>query len=426
MQPDQKIMPRKHVRSAVSATFRSLNHRNFRLYFIGQTISNTGNWLTLIALTLLVLHITHSGLAIGVLAACQYGPILFLSIWGGAIADRSDKRVLILITQSLEMVESIGLAILAFMPHPSVMGLYIIALMGGIVFAFDSPIRRSFVSEMVPEKDVANAVIINSTIVNLSRIIGPLLAGTLIITVGYGWCFSIDSITYIAIIISLLLMRPVELFRQPTVQKSKNEIRAGLHYVISQPVLWISFIILTIIGILSYNFNVTLPLFVTDGLHKTDTTYTIIYSTMSVGSVIAALIIAHRKVVRINQVIFGATILGCAILALAASPNVVIASIASFFVGIASILYSTSSAVLIQMQARADMRGRVLALQSILIMGTTPIGGPLLGWIADNLGGRVPLIIGGVASITAAIIGYLIYRSFHQSDTPIAVPNSIT
>ncbi|MGH2639672.1 MAG: MFS transporter, partial [Rhabdochlamydiaceae bacterium] len=151
---------KKRVRATIGKTFLSLRTRNFRLFYIGQTISNTGNWLTNVALTLLVLHITNSGSAVGLLAACQYGPILFLSVWGGAIADRSNKRYLLLLTQTLEMLESFALAALAFMPHPPLSAFYAVATVGGILLAFDNPIRRSFVSEMVPAEDIPNAVVL--------------------------------------------------------------------------------------------------------------------------------------------------------------------------------------------------------------------------------------------------------------------------
>ena len=248
---------------ALGKTFLSLRNRNFRLYFIGQLISNTGNWLTNVALILLVLKITGSGLAVGMLAACQFGPILLLSAWAGAIADRSDKRQLLLLTQSLEMAQSIGLAILAFMPHPPLGGLYALAVGGGILLAFDNPLRRSFVTEMVAAEDIPNAVVLYSIIVNVSRIFGPALAGLLVVTLGYGWCFTIDAITYLAVLFCLFMMRPAELHRQPPKPRTKGEVREGLRYVMSMPLLWISFVMLAAIGMLSYNFNVTLPLFVT-------------------------------------------------------------------------------------------------------------------------------------------------------------------
>jgi len=418
MDPDNiiELPPPNRVQRAFGATFLSLKHRNFRLYFSGQIISNTGNWLTNVALTLLVLKLTHSGLDVGLLAACQYGPILLLSAFGGAVADRSDKRKMLLITQSLEMVQSIGLAIFAFLPHPPIAALFILAVLGGTFLAFDNPLRRSFVSEMVPKEDVSNAVVLYSTIVNTSRILGPTLAGLLIITAGYGWCFTVDAASYVAVLVCLIMMRPKELYRQPPSPRAKGEIRAGFRYVLSQPNLWISFLMLLIIGVLSYNFAVTLPLFVTDGLHKTTTTYTILYSLMGFGSVITALIVARRKLVKLQHAIYGAVALGVSMLILAISPSVLFAAVVSFFIGAASILYTNSTTTLVQLESKSNMRGRVLALQTILLMGTTPIGAPLLGWLADNRGGRAPLVVGGIASMIAAVIGYITSRRFQPSN----------
>ncbi|HSC32204.1 MAG TPA: MFS transporter [Gemmatimonadaceae bacterium] len=387
-------------------TFLSLRNRNFRLYFIGQMISNTGNWLTNIALTLLILHLTRSGLDVGLLAACQYGPMLFLSAWGGAIADRVDKRRMLLVTQSLEMAQSTGLAILAFMPHPPVLGLYALALAGGTFLSFDNPLRRSFVSEMVRPDDLPNAVVLYSTVVNGSRIFGPALAGLLIVTMGYGWCFTVDAASYIAVLVCLVKMREDELYRTPRGRGGKGAVREGLRYVFDTPILWISFAMLAVIGTLSYNFSVTLPIFVTRVLHGSDETYTLLYSVFSVGAVVCSLVVAHRGFVRLRDLVLGAAALGVTILALAATSSSWLAMVLIFPVGMASIAYMTATTTIVQMESRQDMHGRVLALQAVLIIGPTAVGGPLLGWLADLLGGRAPLILGGIAAIIAAGIGY--------------------
>ncbi len=196
-------------------TFLALDNRNFRLFFFGQLISNTGNWLTNVALILLVLKLTKSGLAVGILGACSAGPLLFLSAWAGALADRYDKRRLLLWTQALEMCQSIGLAIVAFSPHPSLYALYALALCGGTLLAFDNPFRRSFVPELVSDEQIPNAVVLYSTIVNLSRMFGPALAGFLIMTWGYGWTFALDAVSYFAVLVCLLKIRPQEIRRQP-------------------------------------------------------------------------------------------------------------------------------------------------------------------------------------------------------------------
>jgi MFS family permease len=394
------------------------------LYFVGQIVSNTGNWLTNVALILLVLKLTGSGLAVGLLAACQFGPILFLSAWGGALADRSDKRRFLLLTQSLEMAESIGLAILAFLPHPPLAGLYALAVVGGTLLAFDNPLRRSFVSEMVPAEDIPNAVVLYSAVVNVSRIFGPALAGLLVVTVGFGWCFALDASTYLAVLVCLYIMRPAELHRRPPAPRTKGEVRAGLRYVRSMPSLWISFVMLAAIGTLSYNFSVTLPLFVTDGLDSTGTVFTVLYSVLSAGAVVSALVVAHRSLVRMRHIILGAVALGATMLLLAAVPGVGTAIPVVFLVGMASILYLTSTTAIVQVDAKPEMHGRVLALQTVLLAGTTPIGGPLLGWLADTLGGRAPLVLGGIVSLIAAAFGFIASRRHlpRQSDDDVPLP----
>ncbi len=397
-------------------TFISLRNRNFRLFFIGQSISNTGNWLTNVAITLLVLNLTQSGLAVGLLTACEYGPILFLSAWAGSIADRVNKRNALLISQTLEMCQSIGLAIVAFSPHPSVPALFILALAGGIFLSFDNPLRRSFVSEMARPEDLPNAVVLYSTIVNVSRTFGPALAGFLVLTLGYGWAFSIDAASYIAVLICLVMMRPAELYREPPRSNARGGVREGLRYVLSIPTLRISFVMLALIGTLSLNFSVTLPLFVTGALNSSDSTFTVLYSIFSTGAVISSLIVANKGFVQMRYILYGALALGITTLLLAATAGVVIAAVAVFLVGMASILYMTSTTTLAQVESKREMHGRVLALQTVLLIGPTAIGGPILGWLSDTMGSRAPLILGGLVALLAAVYGY--YATRHLSPAP--------
>ncbi len=401
---------------AVSRTFSSLRHRNFRLYFIGQLVSNTGNWLTNVALTLLVLKITGSGLRVGVLAACQYGPMMILSPYGGAIADRFSKRRSLIVTQTLEMAQSVGLAIAAFLPHPPLMALYILALAGGVFLAFDNPLRRSFVTEMVAPEDLPNAIVLYSTIVNASRIGGPALAGVLIVSVGYGWCFALDAASYLAVLVCLVLMRENELHGSGVVADRKGAVRAGLRYVFDTPPLWISFMLLAIVGTLSYNFSVTLPIFVTRSLHSSERTFTLLYSTFSAGAVVCSLFIAHRGLTRMRDVILGAMLLGAAMLLLAPVPSVMLAVPIIFGVGMASILYMTATTAIAQTEAKREMHGRVLALQTVLIGGPMAVGGPILGALADAWGGRAPIILGGIAALAAAALGSWASRRYITPD----------
>lgn len=399
-------------------TFLSLHTRNFRLFFIGQTISNTGNWLTRIAVTLLVLRLTHgSGLAIGFLAASQFGPVFFLAVWAGAIADRHDKRQLLLLTQSLEMLQSIGLALVAFLPHPPLFAIYLLALLGGSVLAFDNPLRQSFVVEMVPEEEIPNAVVLYSTIVNLSRSFGPALAGLLVVTLGYGWAFSIDALSYVVVIGCLVSMRTAELRREVPHSRSGREIRDGLSYVLSEPTLWVTLTTFIVITALAYEFRVSLPLFVTKALRSQDVVFTVFYSVFSVGAVVCALIVARRNRVTFRQVITGALAFAVSLFVLSVADGVVVAGVIVFFVGAASILYMNASTAIIQTRTRRDMQARVLSLRTMILGGSAAIGGPLLGWIADVAGARILIVIGGIACLLAATFGYCASRYYRIAES---------
>ncbi len=402
------------VRRAAQRTFLSLRHRNFRLFFYGQLVSNTGNWLTNVALTLLVLHLTGSGLAVGLLTAAQFGPILLLSAWAGAIADRSNKRKLLFVTQSVEMCQSAALAVLAFMPNPPIAAFYVTAMIGGVALAFDNPLRRSFVSEMVPGEDRPNAVALYSAIVNASRIIGPALAGVLVVTVGYGWCFTVDAASYLFVIVALWMMRPSELLRLAhSDDKSKGTVRTAIRYIAATPSLRISFVMLMVIGTLGYNLTVELPLFVERSLHDGDTAFTFLYTMFSVGALASALVVAHRQLVHLRNVLIGAGAFGVALVILALTPGLVLAIPVLLALGVASILYFTATTAIVQVDADPRLHGRILAVQTILLVGTAPIGGPIDGAIADVFGARVPLLLGGVAALAAASWGLLAARRAH-------------
>ncbi len=409
--------PAVRARTALGRTFQSLSTYNFRLFFVGQLISNTGNQLTNVALILFVLKLGHSGLAVGALAACQFGPLLALSAWAGAIADRSDKRRMLLVTQGLEMAQSITLAVLAFLPHPSLVLLYALAILGGVLLAFDNPLRRSFVPEMVSKDDLPNAVVLYSTIVALSQVSGPALAGALLATVGFGWCFALDAITYLAVIACLVMMRERELYRQSPRARTGREVREGLRYVASVPRLWISFAMFAFIGVFSFNLRVALPLLVTGPLHGTEVAFTVLYTAMSSGAVVGTLVVAHRRLVELRHAVMAAFAAGSTLLLLSFMPSVPAAVPVAFFVGAAIVVYMTASTTIAQVDTRSDMHGRVLALQTALIGGTALVGGPIVGRLADLAGGRAPIAIGGLVCLAAAGLGELGRRRFSRSDS---------
>jgi MFS family permease len=390
---------------ARTPTFQSFHVRNFRLFFTGQVISQVGNWLTLVAQTLLVLNLTNSGVQVGLLTAFQFAPVLVLGAWAGAVADRVDKRRLLFVVQSIAMVQSCALAALAFSGNPPVAAIYGVALIGGLTVAFDNPARRSIVVEMVPTEYVNNAVSLNSALMTSSRIIGPALAGLLIHTVGYGWCFLLDAISYIAVLVGLKMMRPSEMTRPPVRPRAKGDVRAGLRYVRTVPELLIPLVMMAIIGTLAFNFQVVMPLFVTRTLGGTEGTFTILYSVVSVGSLTGALLIARRTTINLSHVVWSAVAFGIAMLLLAATPNLLLAFPAGMLMGAGSIAFMTTSTAIVQTRADPVMRGRVLALQAMVFLGSTPIGGPIVGAICQFFGARSGLVVGGVAALAAAVYG---------------------
>ena len=399
------------VRSAIDETFRSLHVRNFRLFFAGQSISQIGNWINIVAQTLLVLRLTDSGLAVGLLAACQFLPVLMLGAWAGLIADRSDKRTLLLVVQSLAMLQSLVLSALAFMDRPPVPALYAVALAGGFATAFDNPARRAFVAEMVPLDHVQNAVSLNSAMMTGSRVVGPALAGLLISTVGFGWCFLLDGLSYIAVLVGLWRMRTDELRPSVPTPRAKGQVRAGFRYARSIPELWVPLVMMALVGTFAFNFTVVMPLFVTRSLEGTDTTFTLVYSVVSLGSLAGALYTARRKQTSVRDVVIGAAGFGVAMLVFAVSPGLAMAYPVALLVGLTSIMFMTASTAIVQMRADPAMRGRVLALQAIVFLGTTPIGGPVLGFISEVYGARAGLAVGGVACLVAAAWGHATSRT---------------
>jgi MFS family permease len=400
----------KRLKGFSDETFRSLRFRNFRLFFVGQGISQVGNWLTLITQTLLVFHLTNSGVAVGLLTACQFAPVLLFGAFAGLVADRSDKRRLLIIVQFCAMAQSFALAGLALMGHPPVLAIYAIAFAGGLALAFDNPARRAFVVEMVPEESVNNAVALNSALMTSSRIIGPALAGLLIATLGYAWAFALDGLSYIAVIIGLGLMVPAEIRRAPITERGKRQVRAGLSYVRRVPDLWVPLVMMAVVGTLTFNFQVVMPLLVKRTFHGDDALFTILFSVISVGSLIGALSTARRKVIAVRHIIVSSAAFGVTMLALALTPTLALTFPIGIAVGWASISFLTASTALVQMQSAPEMRGRVLALQAIVFLGSTPIGGPIVGAVSQAFGPRAGIALGGFAALAAAAFGIVAMR----------------
>jgi MFS family permease len=393
------------LRHASGDTFRSLRSRNFRLFFGGQMISQIGNWLTLVAQTLLVLHLTGSGVALGLLAAAQFLPVLLFGPFAGLMADRSDKRRLLLIVQVAAMAQSFAMAGLAFMGDPPLVAIYVVAVFGGLAMAFDNPARRSFVVEMVRKEDINNAVSINSALMTGSRVIGPALAGFLVTTVGFGWAFVVDGLSYLAVIAGLWLMNPAELERPPVTPRGKGQVREGMRYARSIPELWVPLVMMAVIGTLAFNFQTVLPLFAIRDIAGTELTFTLLMSVLSAGSLVGALWVARRTVISVRTVSRSALAFGAAMALLAVAPNQPVAFAVGLVLGVASISFMTASTAIVQTRSDPAMRGRVLALQAMVFLGSTPIGGPIVGVIAEQFGARYSLGLGAVATLAAGVYG---------------------
>ena len=394
------------VSLAAKDTFRSLRMRNFRLFFLGQLVSQTGTWLTMVAQTLLVLRLTDSGIALGLLAACQFGPVLVLGAWAGTVADRSDKRRLLIIAQTAAMAQSFALAAVVFSHQDTVGVIYALAAVQGVITAFDNPARRAFVVEMVPREDVPNAVSLNSAIMTGARVFGPALAGLLVITVGFGWAFLLDAVSYAAVIYGLWAMRTKELFAEPPSARSKGQVREGLRYVFAEPQLLVPLVMMAVVGTFAFNFSVTIPLLVKRTLGGDDAAFTLLFSVLSLGSLIGALTTARRSTVTSRNLIASSAGFGVAMLGLAAVPNLWAAFPVGIALGYASVGFLTSSTSIVQLLAHPMYRGRVLALQAMVFLGSTPIGGPIVGWVSDVGGPRAGMVLGGVACLAAALYGF--------------------
>jgi MFS family permease len=417
------------LHTAAADTFRSLRHRNFTLFFAGQLVSQTGSWLSMVTQTLLVLKLTDSGVALGGLTAFQFGPMLFLGAYAGAVADRSDKRKMLTGLQAAAMLQSFALGALVLSGSATVAAIYALAAIQGVITAFDNPVRRAFVVEMVPSEDLPNAVSLNSAIMTGSRVFGPAIAGALVLSVGYGWPFIIDGLSYTAVIAGLLLMRSNELFRSPPAPHRKGQVRQGLRYIRSEPNLLVPLVMMAMIGTFAFNFQVTVPLLVDGPLSGGTGTFSLLFSVLSVGSLIGALATARRSRVKPQQLVNAAAAFGVAMVLLAISPSLGVAFPVAVLLGLASIAFMTTSTAIVQLLAGAEYRGRVLAIQGMVFLGSTPIGGPIVGWVSDVIGPRAGIGLGALACFAAAAYGArALDLSDHRlrGDAPDPTPATVT
>lgn len=398
------------VRPGRASPFRSFARRNFRLFFAGQLVSAVGNWFTNISVTLFVLHLTDNGVALGGIAACQFGPMLLLSLWAGALVDRVDKRRLLVVTQVVAGLQSGAFAVLAFAGRPPLAAVYAVALVGGMVLAVDVVARRAFVVELVEPELVTNAVSLNTAIQTSSVAIGTTLAGLLVPVIGYAWCFTVDACSYLAPIAALLLMTGDQIRRSTPLARAPGQVRSALRYVRATPALWLPLAMAGLIGTFAMNLQVVLPLFATRTLGSSAAMFSFLFAVVSLGSSLGALWIARHTTLRITQAVGTAAALGGAGLVLAGAPGWWLAFPVAFVVGLSMTAFTTASTGTVQLAAAPDARGRVLALQSMVLFGGSTLGGPLVGAVSQAWGARAGLALGGAAALGAAGLGVAVVR----------------
>jgi MFS family permease len=386
-------------------TFSSLRVRNYRLYFIGQIISTSGTFMQSIAQAWLVLKLTNSGTALGLVAALQNLPILLLAPWGGVIADRFPKRKLLYLTQSAFGILALVLGVFVLTGRVRLWMVYLLALVFGLINVIDNPTRQSFVVEMVGENQLKNAVTLYSSMINLARIIGPSIAGLLIVTVGLGLCYMLNGFSYAAVVIMLFAMHADELRPPPRLERAKGQISAGFRYVISTPILRDVLIIMAVIGTLTYEFQVSLPLLAEFTFHSNATGYAALSAALGLGAVVGGLATASRKTTSFNILVGASFLFGLAALLASLMPSLPLAVAAMVLVGVCSIVFSSTGNTILQLQSDPQMRGRVMALWSIAFLGSTTIGGPVIGFIGQNADARWGLAAGGLAALVAGVYG---------------------
>ena len=389
--------------AAVKRSFAALQIRNYRLYFGGQIASLAGNWMQIVAELWLILELTGSGATVGLATALQFTGILVFGAWGGSLADRFDKRKLLIVTQSAMAAPALALFAFAMAGRAEVW--IVLALIGvrGLVLAIDNPARQAFVIEMVGPDRIVNAVSLNSVIVHSARIAGPALAGVLIAIWGVTPCFALNALTFVAMIVALVMMRPAELSRPPRDEAGEGfRIRDAVRHVARTPELRTPLLLMAVLGTLGFNFQVILPLLARFSFDGGVDSYSLLMAAMGAGAVAGSLVAGSRSALGPRVTAAAAGVFGGAALAAASAPTLLLEVLALVVLGAASVTFAASINSGLQLAAEPQMRGRVMALYGIVFLGSTPIGGPLSGWLAEAVSPRAAMAMAGLAGLTVA------------------------
>ncbi len=400
--------------------FSSLrNNRNYRRYFSGQAISLIGTWMQSIAQSYFVFQLTHSATDVGYVVALQTLPVLLLGPYGGVVADRVDKRRLMIALQSMMGVLALALGVLTVTHVVRLWQIGLLAVLLGLNNTFENPSRQAFVLEMVGPTELRNAVTLNSVLVNAARAVGPAVAGILIATVGVGVCFLVNGASFAAVVFSLLTLDTSLLQPSKPTRRARGQLREGLSYVAHEPGLLVPLIMMALVGCLAYEFSVTLPVVSSRVFHGGSETYGFMTAAMGVGAVVGGLWSAARGNTGLASLTRSAGVFGVLILLAALAPDLGVELVALAMVGAASVTFLAKGNSTLQLTASPQMRGRVMSLWSVAFLGSTPIGGPLAGWVAEHAGARWGLGLGALACLAAAAFATVMIR---HSRAPKMIP----
>jgi MFS family permease len=399
----------------MSSMFHALRSHNYRLWAAGALVSNVGTWMQRVGQDWLVLTVLthHNATAVGTVMALQFGPPLLLLPLTGLAADHLDRRKLLLFTQGAAGVLALGLGLVTLAGVVQLWQVYGFALLLGIVTAFDAPARQAFVSDLVTDDDLANAVALNSASFNGARMLGPAVAGVLIAVVGEGWLFLVNAASYAAVMASLWLLRVHELHVEAQPASTRGSLLAGFRYVARRPDLMAVLVMLFLLGTFGFNFAIFISTMSVTVFHGDASQYGLLTSSMAAGTMCGALLSARREFPGMILMGSAAAAFGVTLAVAAVMPGPLLFAALLFFVGVAALTFMTASNSMMQLTTERSMRGRVLALRIAVVMGGTPIGAPLVGWVVDRFGARWALGVGALAGVAAAAVA-VVYLARHR------------
>ncbi len=420
------------------STFRSLRNRNYRLFAAGQIVSQSGTWGQRVAQDWLVLELSgNSGIALGITTGLQFLPVLVLGLYGGVLADRYDKRRLLLGAQAAMGVLALLLALLDLSGAVRLWHVYALAFALGLASVVDTPVRQAFVAEMVDPDDLPNAVSLNSATFNSARIVGPAAAGAAIAAVGTGWVFLVNAVSYVAVLAGLSAMRRAELHPAKRVERGKGQLREGLAYVRFRPELLVPIVLVFMVGTFGLNFQITLALVVKEVFERSAGAYGLLSAFLALGSLVGALASARRSGPPRQRTLFASVLaFGLLEMAVGIAPTYELMALLLVPTGVAVLTFTTTANSTVQLGSAPHVRGRVMALYVLVFMGGTPLGAPLIGALAEAFGPRSSIVLGGavvaVSGVVAAVVmtrvrhlklePHLVRRRPHVHVRPLGLP----